>query len=389
MSKLNLKISSKTKTSADLSFKLLMKRSILSFILSILVLTGIFCGKRGPIYPPLVKVPQTIEDLKVFQRGDAIVLQWSNPTSYVNGNPIEGDILIEVWLLKVEKKLGEQQGALTEDNFASKALLFETIKQEDFAKYQVPGGNSSEGLEYVYKLSPEELSRMVFVFGLKVKDRKNKESSFSSLTPVLPSPVPLPPLELRAVMQENSVVIEWQPPEKNVDQTTPPNVVGYNVYRKSEDEEFHQINTVLIEGTQFVDSNFLYNVTYRYTVRASATKSSPFLESENSEVAEVLTQDTLVPAAPTGLVAIAGESLISLSWDANKEIDLAGYRVWRKSDREDAFTALTELIPENVYHDSKVEKNTIYHYAITALDEFGNESQKSKVISVNLGRDEL
>lgn len=317
------------------------------------------------------------------------MLQWSNPTSYMDGNPIEGDILIEVWLIKVEKELAKQQEALTEENFESKASLIETIKQQNFAEYQVPGGDLTETLEYVYKLSPEELSRMVFVFGLKVKDRKNKESGFSSLTPLLPSPVPLPPLEPRAVMHENSVVIEWQPPEKNIDQTTPPNVGGYNVYRESENEEFHRINTVLIEGTQFVDSNFLFNVTYRYTIRASATKSSPFLESENSEVAEVLTQDTLVPAAPTGLVAIAGERLISLSWDANKEMDLAGYRVWRKSDREEAFTVLTEIIPENVYLDSKVEKNRIYHYAITALDEFGNESQKSKVVSVNLGRDEL
>lgn len=358
-------------------------------MLSILLLSCVFCGKRGPIYPPLVKIPQKIEDLKVFQRGDAIVLQWSNPTSYIDGNPLEGAIAVELWLVKVEKDLAGEQGSLAEENFVSKALLYETIKQEDFAKFQVSEKEPSEGLTYTYELSPEELSQMVFVFGLRVKDSKDKVSSFSSLAPLIPKSVPLPPLELHAVMHENSVAIEWKPPEKNIDSSTPPSVVGYNVYREADNEEFRQINTVLIEETRFVDRDFVFNVTYRYYVRASATISSPYTESENSKAVEILTVDTLIPTAPTGLVAIAGENFVSLSWDANKETDLAGYRVWRRSDSEDGFTAVTELIAENVYHDSKVEKNQRYHYAITALVENGNESERSEAVSVVLGREGL
>lgn len=358
-------------------------------VLSTFLMSGVFCGKRGPIYPPLVKIPQKIEDLEVFQMGNTLVLQWSNPTSYMDGNPIEGDIAVELWLLKVERELAKQQGGLTEENFASKALLHETIKQKDFAKFQDPERGPSGGLIYTYELSSEELSQMVFVFGLRVKDSKDKESGFSSLKPLIPNSVPLPPLDLQAMMRENNVAIEWKPPEKNIDSSTPPSVAGYNVYRESENEEFHRINTTLIEETSFVDRDFVYNMTYRYYVRASATRSSPYTESGNSKAVEMLTEDTLIPIAPTGLVAIAGENFVSLTWDSNKETDLAGYRVWRRSDSVEEFAAVTELIAENVFHDSKVEKNQRYFYAITALDVNGNESQRSEAVSVFLGRERL
>lgn len=362
-----------------------IKKILLNFVLSILLVSGISCGKRGPIYAPLVKIPQKIEDLKVFQRGNTLVLHWTNPSAYINGDPIDGEIFVELWLLKVERGLARQQGELTEENFASKALLHETIEPEDFAKFQDAEGASPRGLMYTYELSSEELSQMIFVFGLRVIDEKEKVSGFSSLTPLIPKSVPRPPLEPQAHMGTNSVEIEWKPPEGNIDSSTPASVVGYNIYRESDEEEFHRINTVLIEESKFVDANFLYNVTYRYYVRASATRSSPYTESENSEAVELLTEDTLIPTAPKGLVAIAGENFVSLSWDPNVEKDLAGYRVWRRNDGEDEFVAVTELIAENVYHDTNVEKNQKYHYAITAVDANGNESERSEGVTVVLG----
>jgi len=356
---------------------------------SIIVLSSVFCGKKGPIYPPLVKIPQNIEELEVFQRGNTLVLQWSNPTSYVDGGPIEGDITVELWLLKVEKALARQQRNLIEGAFASSAQLHETIEQKDFVKFQGSEEGGSKGLIYTYKIPSEEFSQMVYVFGLKVKDHKNKESGFSNLIPLIPRSIPHPPQEIQVSMRENSVAIEWKAPEANIDSSTPPNVVGYNVYREAEKEKFHRINSALIEETSFEDRNFSYSRTYRYYVRASATRSSPYTESENSNAAEILTEDTLFPGAPTDLVAIAGEDFISLTWDANKEADLAGYRVWRRRDTKKKFVAVTELIAENVYYDSQVEKGQRYYYAITALDTNGNESRRSETVSIVLGREEL
>ncbi len=365
----------------------LKKKIFVALLFLTLLLSEVFCGKKGPIYPPLVKVPQKIENLEVYQKGNTIVLRWDNPSSYMDGSPIEGDIAVELWLLKEERALAGQQSGLTEETFASRAQLHVTIEPMDFAKFKDSERESSEGLIYVFEIPSEDFTKMAFVFGLKVKDRKKKESGFSSLTPVIPRSVPMPPSELQAKMRENSIIIEWKPPEKNIDSSTPPNVVGYNIYRESDDEELHRINSSLIEETSFTDGDFVYNKAYRYFVRASATKSSPYTESENSDVSEILTADTYFPHAPTGLVAITGENFVSLSWDANKETDLAGYRVWRRSEGEEEYSALTELIAENVYHDSEVEKSQRYFYAITALDVNGNESQRSEAVSVVLGRE--
>lgn len=346
----------------------------------------IFCGKRGPIYPPLVKIPQKVGNLEIFQRGDSLVLQWSNPESYMDGNPIEGKITVEIWLLKEKRELPLQTESLKEEIFTSKATLLEALKQENFAEFQDQVGKSSRGLTYIYKISADELSQMSFVFGLRVKTSKNRESSFSELKRIIPKSLPLPPSGLQAKMVENSVTLEWNRPETNIDSSTPPNVVGYNVYRESDFEEFHRINPTLIEGTSFVDRDIIYNVTYRYYVRASDTSSSPYTESDNSFATDIRTEDTLIPAVPTGLVAVAGEDFVSLSWDANKERDIAGYRVWRKNGSEGEFVAVSELVTENVYYDPKVEKAQRYLYAITALDVNGNESQRSKAVSVVLGR---
>jgi fibronectin type 3 domain-containing protein len=105
-------------------------------------------------------------------------------------------------------------------------------------------------------------------------------------------------------------------------------------------------------------------------------------ESDNSDVIEVLAKDTFAPAVPSGLVSIAAEDFISISWDANLENDLAGYRVWRKMEGEDEFTLLTpQPVQENAFNDTNVGKNKRYYYAVSAQDKSGNESPKSESVS--------
>ena len=60
----------------------------------------------------------------------------------------------------------------------------------------------------------------------------------------------------------------------------------------------------------------------------------------------------------------------------------AGYRIWRKSNEDTEYTELGALIRENVYNDTTVKGDKRYEYAITAVDKSGNESEKSKSISI-------
>ncbi len=95
-----------------------------------------------------------------------------------------------------------------------------------------------------------------------------------------------------------------------------------------------------------------------------------------------MAKDIFAPAVPSGLVSIATEDFISISWDANLEKDLAGYRVWRKMEGEDEYILLTTLpIQENAFNDTNVAKKKRYYYAVTAQDKSGNESPKSESVS--------
>ena len=87
--------------------------------------------------------------------------------------------------------------------------------------------------------------------------------------------------------------------------------------------------------------------------------------------------DTTPPAAPTGLVATAGNGLVQLHWNDNGESDLAGYRVYRQSGGG-AFVEIGGgiVVPSN-FTDFGVTNGVTYAYHVTAEDASGNESSPS------------
>jgi len=184
-----------------------------------------------------------------------------------------------------------------------------------------------------------------------------------------------------AVVFEEHIKITWEESEKSTNESTIPIVKGYNIYRSEGRGRMSRINPKVIKETAFIDKKFEFGFTYFYMIRTTISDSAPFYESDDSEIIEILAKDVFPPDAPVGLIAIAGEDYIALSWDANSEKDLAGYRIWRKKEEEHKYILLTpDPVKENVYNDIVVEKNIRYCYAITALDVCGNESNKSKEI---------
>ncbi|MBN2244505.1 MAG: hypothetical protein JW755_01530, partial [Candidatus Aminicenantes bacterium] len=162
-------------------------------------------------------------------------------------------------------------------------------------------------------------------------------------------------------------------------------VAGYNVYQVSEAGEPIRINPY------FLTPRIVYGIyqiefgeTYQYFMRASATPY-PYYESDNSEIVEIEVKDVFPPVPPEGLVSIMGADFISLSWKANQEEDLAGYRVWRKLEDGDQYELLTpDPITEIAFNDHGIKKNVAYLYAVSALDQNNNESSKSKDLRVIL-----
>jgi predicted small lipoprotein YifL len=353
-----------------------MKRISLFFIPLFLVIFFDFCGKKGPLLPPVKKIPQKIEVFELRQRGDKVVLEWENPVAYIDGHPLSGIVQVEILIAREGEEFSGWK------DFEKRAALIKTINTEEFSKLQIQKEDGSVRFIYSHELSMEDLTQKKLTFGIRVREKKKNRYGFSDLSSLEPKTLSLPPQGVNLTVFRDRIEIRWDPPEKNIDQSSPSRFKGYNIYREEEDGLLQRLNSQPVKERKYDDKDFSIGSVYRYYIRTTAADSPPFLESGDSEVIEILIEDTFAPAPPLGLVSVAAENFISISWDANQDEDLAGYRVWRKVEGEAEYVLLTpETILENAYNDSTVEKNKRYYYAITALDESGNESPKSKSVS--------
>ncbi|RKZ13302.1 hypothetical protein DRQ53_02685 [bacterium] len=117
--------------------------------------------------------------------------------------------------------------------------------------------------------------------------------------------------------------------------------------------------------------------------------------------------DVTPPAIPAGVASITGDGAVFVRWIPNKEHDLAGYRVWWDGDLDEEFEELAKIKPfeDGVYQDNGTPtasddfleyadflglefNGTLNSYAISAFDDFGNESGLSWEYVVDVPRPE-
>jgi len=96
-------------------------------------------------------------------------------------------------------------------------------------------------------------------------------------------------------------------------------------------------------------------------------------------------EDNEAPAPPTGLVAEAGVSTVSLDWDSNSEDDVAGYNVYRSETSGGPHALLADGVGQSAFVDDTVANGTEYFYVVTAVDASENESDASDEASATPG----
>lgn len=96
--------------------------------------------------------------------------------------------------------------------------------------------------------------------------------------------------------------------------------------------------------------------------------------------------DTTPPAVPTGLSATAGNSSVTLSWNANTESDLNSYHLF-KGTVDGGWVDYFISVGKNTtnYTDNNVTNGTTYYYRISASDASGNQSNRSAQVSATVG----
>jgi hypothetical protein len=95
----------------------------------------------------------------------------------------------------------------------------------------------------------------------------------------------------------------------------------------------------------------------------------------------------LAPAAPTPLTATAGDAAVDLDW-----ADVAGaasYNVYRSTTSGSYGAAIETGVVASASTDSTADYDTLYYYAVTAVDSSDAESDKSNEAAMILYRGDL
>ncbi len=105
-----------------------------------------------------------------------------------------------------------------------------------------------------------------------------------------------------------------------------------------------------------------------------------FIFGCSREMDEVIGPDTNPPSPPQGLyIYFAGDGMVILIWQSNREPDLAFYKIYRGVDSLN-FSYIGKA-NENMFTDKGLDYDTTYYYYVTAVDNSGNESEPSSIVS--------
>ena len=298
-----------------------------------LLVTCVACGKVGDPLPPFIRIPQPVNDLAVRQIGHDLVLTWTNP-----GKNIDDSAATDLARIRIRR--GDSILATVNINGPAQPQ-----------SYTIPIGSLSAGQQ---------------TFTVQAETMRGKLSDVSKLTSITPVEVPGKVTDIRAVTDQRRIMLTWNRPAEH------PELAEMYVVSRSDGFDAPE----MVSETRYEDSRYQTGKNYEYEVTAVRQNSGVMIPGIGPETIMVIAEDRVAPKIPSELdISPAGTGAF-LTWDANIETDLAGYRVFRSERPEAGFKQITDrLITTNALFDPGYQPGL--YYAVSAVDELGNESARS------------
>jgi len=144
-------------------------------------------------------------------------------------------------------------------------------------------------------------------------------------------------------------------------------LAGYKIYRNG-----NLLSTVT--GSVMTDTGLSPSTHYCYTILAYDMADNQSAQSSPSCATTLAVPDITAPAIPTNLTATAvSSSQINLSWTANTESDLAGYKIYKSG-------LYLKDVSANSTSDNGLIPSSQYCYTVAAYDFTGNVSAQTAQI---------
>ena len=366
------------------------------------------CANPGPAKPPSLHLPAVVKDLHAERSGNRVELRWTTPTRTTDDLDIHGAMTAEIC---------REVGAKASNPMARAAAC------SPVSRVTVSSGPSEVNDELPLSLQAEPAT--LLTYRVQIYNSTGHSAGKSSGAYALAGSAPPAVEMLRAKSSEQGAILEWNAPASTGTSSSSADFVdlwrsdlskpasasrqeqvplaparrGKQPTKKlpGDSSDLVHLRTAetggVVPGT--VDATATTGETYSYVAdrvrRVTVEGHELELRSAPSAPVVLAMQDTFAPKSPTGLAAISGYAAaetgsapyIDLSWEANEETDLAGYRVYRQLSRTDGTPQgpLQRLTPDPVtapgYHDVAVKPGQGYIYRVTAVDAAGNESAPS------------
>jgi fibronectin type 3 domain-containing protein len=223
--------------------------------------------------------------------------------------------------------------------------------------------NVEEGFEYFYKVTaydeiPNESPPSVELLGIPGD--------------ITPPPMPKQ-FKVEALLEGAAVKLKWE-----LQQGT--EIEGYKLYyrnNQNQSDEFYLLSEFDKNTDEYLHSGLINDLQYFYKLQTfdAIPNHSPF-----TSVHSVTPSDLLPPNKPVGLKTELIETgrAVKLSWKANTDEDLEGYRVYRSETNKYSLIMAVGQDTTTVI-DTGLENKKTYRYYITAIDEVPNESERSTI----------
>lgn len=317
----------------------------------LLLMTG--CGYVGDPQPPALHIPIRVEDLSVAQQGNALRLTFTLPKLTTEGLTITE-------LREAELRLGlAPDGEFQPDAWAAAA-----------PRVAADATEAANGVLTV-ETKTGDLAGKQAIAMVRISGKSGRWSAWSNVVNFRVIPPLAKPRQLRANGSAAGIVLAWSG-----------NAAHYRIARKAEkDPEFANVGQS--NEPTFTDAAAEFGKPYIYRVTGFQEAGEREAVSEPSDELAVNIEDKFPPAVPVGLAALIGVSSVELAWERNLEKDLRGYRVYRALGTG-PWQKIADLVEAPSYGDRMVQSGTAYRYAVTSIDQLGNESDKSAEAAVTV-----
>ncbi len=338
---------------------------------SLLLLAG--CAVTGNPQPPTLWLPAPVKNLTATRVSDQVHLQWTMPKSTTDHVPLKGD----------------QSGHVCWETSA----VFDTKACHAAGDGSfTPGKPADFTAKFPAELTTE--SRAV-AFYVELQNHEGKTAGPSNPAWVAGGAAPAGVTDLQLEARADGLVLHWQPsaPEPGLTMRMHRTLVNNPAAPKPDEskglpppeEQTLEVDLSHADPGGAVDRDAPLDHEWKYwverVVRVQQEDHALEIAGSPSATVSLFAKDVFPPAVPAGLtvVADAQAKAMDLSWTPDSDTDIAGYVVYRRDVT--AGGALERITPKTVVPPTWTDPTIIaghrYAYAVSAVDQDGNESAKS------------